>query len=110
MSYQIKRTPMFARQSGRLERKYASWPDDLTALLTELTENPVSGVSLGRGCYKVRVAIASKNRGKSGGARVITLVQIVGKTVLLLGVYDKSDRENLAPGELEMLLAAAGVR
>ncbi len=74
-----------------------------------LQTEPEQGTPLGRGCRKIRVAIASKNKGKSGGARVITLVQVVGETVLLLAVYDKSDRENLAPGELDALLAAAGL-
>ena len=63
---------------------------------------PEKGAPLGRGRRKIRVAIASKNRGKSGGARVITLVRVVA-------VYDKSDREDLAPGELDVLVAAAGL-
>ena len=109
MSYTVNQTPVFVRQSERLGRKYPSWSDDLTDLQAELTANPQAGNSLGRGCYKVRVAIASKNRGKSGGARVITLVQVIGETVLLLAVYDKSDRADLASGELDALLTAAGL-
>ena len=64
---------------------------------------------MGRGCYKIRFAITSKNRGKSGGARVVTCVKVVGETVYLLTVFDKADRENLADGELDFLLAEAGL-
>ena len=70
-----------------------------------LQDNSLQGDALGASCCKVRMAIAAKNKGKSGGARVITCVKIVGETVYLLTVYDKSDRENLAPGELDALLA-----
>jgi len=48
--------------------------------------------------------IASKGKGKSGGARVITHVKIVEDTVYLLSVYDKSDKEELNQGELESFL------
>ena len=109
MSYRLVQTPGFARQSRRLDRKYPSWPDDLAGLLAELAENPLAGSALERGCYKVRVAIASKGKGKSGEGRVITLVKQIGETILLLAVYDKSERENLAPGELDVLLAATGL-
>ncbi len=109
MSYRILQTPGFERQSRQLARRYRSWPDDLQALLEKLTADPRQGDALGRSCYKVRLGIAAKGKGKSGGARVITVVKQVGEYVLLLAVYDKSDRANLAPGELEALLAAAGL-
>lgn len=86
-----------------------SWADDFIGLLGSLQTMPVQGDALGRGCYKVRLAIASKGKGKSGGARVITYVKVVGETVYLLTVYDKSEREDLAPGELDDLLTAAGL-
>ena len=109
MSYEILQTPGFGRQSRQLARRYRSWPDDLQGLLDRLAAQPQQGDSLGRGCYKVRLAIAAKSKGKSGGARVITLVKQVGTRVILLAVYDKSDRADLAPGELDGLLAAAGL-
>ena len=62
------------------------------------------GSSLGQNCYKVRLAICSKGAGKSDGARVITLVQVQNEQVLLLTIYDKADRADLRPGELQELL------
>ena len=81
----------------------------MDALAESLQTAPEQGTALGSGCRKIRVAVASKSKGKSGGARVITLVKQVGTRVILLAVYDKSDRADLAPGELDDLLAAAGL-
>ena len=77
-----------------------------------LCENPLQGVDLGGGLHKVRMAITSKGKGKSGGARVITLVALVSAEeggVLLLTMYDKSERENISDKELMDLKAEAGL-
>ena len=92
----------------RLRKKYPSLNADLAALLDTLRRTPQIGDSLGRGCYKVRLAIASKGQGKSGGARVIILVVLTRQHVRMLTIFDKSDRENLAPGELDALLEDEG--
>lgn len=34
------------------------------------------GTPLKNNCYKIRLAIASKHKGKSGGARVITYLHV----------------------------------
>ena len=49
--------------------------DDYDAFLTGLEQDPYQGTSLGKGVRKVRMAIASKGKGKSGGARVITYIR-----------------------------------
>jgi mRNA-degrading endonuclease RelE of RelBE toxin-antitoxin system len=41
--------------------------------------------------YKIRLAIKSKGKGKSGGARVIPYVMTDDKEVYLLTIYDKSE-------------------
>lgn len=77
---------------------------DLAVLFESLEENPIQGTSLGRNCYKIRLAISSKGKGKSGGARLITNFVIAEETVYLLSIYDKSDKENLTDKELDILL------
>jgi len=62
------------------------------------------GVSSGHDCYKIRLAIKSKGKGKSGGARVITYVKIVDGNVFLLTIYDKSDRDTITEKELLALI------
>lgn len=109
MSYSIIFSKRFLRQVRRLNRKYRSFADDLQTLGDSLLLNPLQGAALGRNCYKVRMAIASKGKGKSGGARVITLVRVEAGRLILLTVYDKADRPDLAPGELDALLMEAGL-
>ena len=46
------------------------------------------------------MAIASKVRGKSGGARIISYLYIETETVYLLTMYDKSEKADLKPNEL----------
>ncbi|MDX2062813.1 MAG: type II toxin-antitoxin system RelE/ParE family toxin [Bacteroidia bacterium] len=82
-------------------------PSDLAALGNELQANPTQGVHLGRQVYKIRLAITSKGRGKSGGARVITLVVHVTTTVYLLTLYDKSDVSSLTDTEIDFLINQA---
>jgi hypothetical protein len=59
---------------------------------------------LAKNCYKIRVSIASKGKGKSSGARVITNFVVTDTTIYLLSVYDKSEKENLTDRELNELL------
>lgn len=59
------------------------------------------GIPMGHDCYKIRMAISSKGKGKSGGARVITFVQIIKTTIFLLSIYDKADIDNISDRELQ---------
>ena len=59
------------------------------------------GTPIGKDCFKIRLAIKSKSKGKSGGARVITCVKIIAKTVYLIAIYDKSDFENMNDSDLK---------
>lgn len=73
--------------------------------------DPVTGnESLGNELYKVRMAISDKNKGQSGGARVIIQVKIIDRVVYVLDVYDKSDTENKIITELNKLLKKAGLK
>ena len=104
MSYKVQSLSTFDRQAKRLTKKYPSLKSDLRSLFDSLQEEPTQGAALGKGCYKVRMAISSKKQGKSGGARVITFVKVTQEVVYLLALYDKSEKEDLAPGELDTYL------
>lgn len=97
----------FARGAKALRKKYPSFESDYETFLDELEKNPFSGESLGQHTYKNRMAIASKGKGKSGGARVITYnVQQSDDEVLitLMTIYDKSDIENVSDAYLRSLV------
>jgi len=66
----------------------------------------MQGQSIGNSCYKIRLAIESKGKGKSGGARVIIHVYLERGNIFLLTIYDKSEKENISEKELKLLLAS----
>ena len=105
MKYNVLTIPPFDRQLKRLVRKYPSLKAEYTALIEELRVTPQNGISLGNNCFKIRLAIASKGRGKSGGTRVITHFYIEHETVFLLAIYDKSEQADISDKELKELLS-----
>lgn len=105
MSYKVKFIPKFEKELKRLAKKFPSIKSDFSALLVSLKEDPSQGTSLGNECYKIRISIASKGKGKSGGARVITCFKLVHDTVYLLSIFDKSEQENITDKELRELLS-----
>ena len=107
MNYKIKTIPSFDRDLKILSKKYKSFKSDLSKLREILSNNPKSGIPIGNSCYKIRITIASKNKGKSGGARVITNVLSLNElegVIYLLAVYDKSEQENISDNEIKDLL------
>ena len=96
MNYKIIPTPPFEKELKRLSKKYKSIKPDLISLSNKLLSNPMLGVALGNNCYKIRMTISSKSKGKSAGARIITHIKIVDEEIFLLAIYDKSEAENIS--------------
>lgn len=72
-----------------------------------MSNNPLAGIDLGCGIRKIRMAIGSKNKGKSHGARVITYTYTVNETegvINLIYIYDKEERENISENEIKWLV------
>lgn len=104
MNYKIELTDNFKREAKKLIKKYASLRSEIAEIGDLLSQNPTLGTPLGNDVYKVRISIASKNKGKSGGARIITFVKIVNETVYLLSIYNKGERDSISDLELKQLL------
>jgi len=104
MSYNIIAVPTFKKELKKLAKKYHSLKSDLAALFETLEKDPTQGTALGNNCYKIRLAVSSKNKGKSSGARLITNFVITENTVFLISIYDKSEKESLSQKELQELL------
>ena len=108
----ISISPDFKRDFKHLAKKYASLRSDLNELMQSLWETPNQGTDLGQGFRKIRLAIASKGKGKSGGARIITYTLTLteeGIEITLLTIYDKSEKANVTRKELLAILAATGL-
>ena len=112
MNCRIDTTPDFARELKLLAKRYPSMRDDYRNFLDALRKSPLQGEPLGRHLRKVRFPIASKAKGKSGGARVIThtvLVESDGADITLVTIYDKSDQANITDKELKKLMKKNGL-
>lgn len=104
MSYEVIAVPKFGRELKKLAKKYPSIRIEFSELVKSLESNPNQGTLLGNNCYKIRLAIASKGKGASGGARVIINIVVSELTVYLLSIYDKSKKANITDKELIELL------
>ena len=106
MSYKIEISGRFEKEIKRLIKKFPSLKKEYASLIELLKEQPFQGAPIGNDCYKIRLAVSSKGRGQSGGARVITNVYVSKNTIYLLSIYDKSEQENISDKDLEKLLKA----
>jgi mRNA-degrading endonuclease RelE of RelBE toxin-antitoxin system len=104
MNYSVLAIPPFDKQLKRLAKKYPSLKKEFAELIVSLGQEPDQGTPLGNHCYKIRLAITSKGKGKSGGARVITYVQVIHHSVYLLAIYDKAEQTDIADSDLKNLL------
>jgi mRNA-degrading endonuclease RelE of RelBE toxin-antitoxin system len=100
MSYKIITSSSFDKELKSLVKKYPSLKEEYKTLFQSLENEAVKGIAIGNNCYKIRLAIRSKNTGKSGGARVITHVKIIKQTVYLLSIYDKSEQSAISDKEI----------
>ena len=104
MNYSVKTLAVFDREAKKLVKKYPSLKGELAQLIGSLSADPIQGIPLGKDCFKIRLAIKSKGKGKSGGARVITYVYVEGETVYLLSIYSKGDKDDISDAEIDVLL------
>ncbi len=103
----------FRREAKRLLKKYDSLRSELYELSESLSYEPRQGTALGNDIFKIRLAVKSKRKGKSGGVRVITRVmevhlRVEGRKretdIYLLSIYDKSDQENISDKRIKEIL------
>ena len=108
MSFEVKTTPHFEREAKILAKRYKSFKSDLKELVEDLAKDPKIGTELSPGLCKIRLAIVSKGKGKSGGARVITFTICSSESegrVYLVDVYDKSDYSTVSVPVLKKMIA-----
>lgn len=109
MGVSISYHKQFSKDAKRLTKKYRSFLKDLEIFVREIKLNPDLGIDLGNGVRKVRMAIASKGKGKSGGARIITYkkqtLQDGSCLLTFLTAYDKSETANVSDAFIEYLVS-----
>lgn len=112
MNFEIQTTNYFDAEAKRLAKRHRSFIDDLKDFQESLLANPYQGTELSPGIRKIRMAIGSKGRGKSGGTRVITLTYLVNAqdgVVILLLIYDKADASNIKKNVVHKIVEDLGL-
>lgn len=111
MNWTIDFTTEFSKGAKVLKKRYKSFMNDLEDFKDSIIKNPFQGSELVPGIRKVRMAIESKGKGKSGGARVITLTYYVSESegkVHFLIIYDKSDADTVDVKVVQEYVAELG--
>ena len=88
----------------RLLKKYLSLDADIKSLVLDLEKNPTIGTPLGANSYKIRLPISLKNKGKSGGAKIITYFITEDNELYLLSIYDKSEQSAISDKYIKSLI------
>ncbi|WP_243018434.1 MULTISPECIES: type II toxin-antitoxin system RelE/ParE family toxin [Candidatus Cardinium] len=104
MSYSIIFSFSFNNEIKHLIKKYPSLKEDIIKLIITLKKNPAQGIPLGNNIYKVRLSVTSKGKGKSGGIRIMTLVQTGENRLILFFIYNKGNRDSLSKKEIKELI------
>ncbi len=105
MNCKVFSTLRFEKELKRLVKKFPSLKSEFAELINKLQQTPDTGTSLGNNCYTIRIKIASKGKGKSGGGRVITHFYKKDNSVFLLTIYDKSEKESVTQSEVKEIIS-----
>lgn len=105
MIFETALTDIFMKEAKRLAKKYPSLKGEIIEFRSTLNENPRSGIPLGNSCFKNRLAIKSKGKGKSGGMRIITQVSEKTMRVYLLTIYDKSEQNTISERDIQSIIS-----
>jgi|AntRauMFilla1563_2_1112583.scaffolds.fasta_scaffold80783_1 mRNA-degrading endonuclease RelE of RelBE toxin-antitoxin system len=98
MASKVILTESFKKDAKKIAKKHKSIGNDIKLVIEKLEDDPYLGDRIGVQSYKIRFAIKSKGRGKSGGGRLITYINISAESkiendqiyIYLVAVYDKS--------------------
>lgn len=104
MKFDVFTSSLFDKEFKKLCKKHKSAKSDIITFVETLKTNPIQGIPIGSDCYKIRIAITSKGKGKSGGARLITNIRVVNEKIYLLSIYDKSEQDSISEKQLEAVL------
>jgi len=108
MSYTIIEHPKFSKLVKKISKKYKTIDKDIEIAKKILSVEPdqmtdyVPGFA--RQIGKFRMPISGWNIGKSGGCRIIFHKHDNSKTIRLLFIYSKSEKEDVSNEEIESIL------
>ncbi len=77
--------------------------DELARVQALLLARPDAGKTIPQSCGLRKLRVAAKGHGKRGGARIIYYWVIARDRILLLDIYAKNEKDDLAPAEIRHL-------
>lgn len=110
MSVSVFYTQVFESKYKRFKKKFQSIETDLKMFVDRLPQT--TGTDLGNGIYKYRLSVKSKNKGKSGGFRIISFEILLSenhKRINLITIYDKSEQATITKKEISEILKLEGL-
>jgi len=96
-------SPIFIKKANQLKKKHFSLINDLSELESILLKNPKTGTDLGNGIFKIRLAVKSKGKGKNGGYRIITYLQVENE-INMIYIYDKSEEATITKKDIQKII------
>lgn len=96
--------PHFLKQLKRHLKKHRDLKEALFSHLEHF--NKVQAVSLGHRIYKMRLALKSLTRGKSGSFRLVVLLVEVDNIIVPVAIYFKGEQTDISQREINDHLEA----
>lgn len=112
MKFDIIPTPSLGKALKALTKRHRSIKQYIEKFSESLQNNPFQGDELSPGIRKIRMAISSKGKGKSGGARIITYTVVFAENngeVYLQDIYDKTDFSTIDLSVIQKRVAELGL-
>jgi mRNA-degrading endonuclease RelE of RelBE toxin-antitoxin system len=105
----IDLTPEYKQNLRELSKRFRSIRSDVQPIIELLQQGNILGDRIGSigedyVVYKVRIRNSNIQKGKSAGYRLIYQVES-STSILLLTIYSKSDREDIAANEILDIVA-----
>ncbi len=104
MNFNIILTDSFSNHVKQLAKKYLSIKEDYKNFFRICQKIFHQEYTFVKKNLKIKMNIASKIKGKSGGAGVITCLKIEDKRITLLDMYDQKKKDTLTDKEPIALL------
>ena len=107
MKNSIVTTSFFESRYKRFKKKFPTIENEMEDLKNILLENPKTGTLITQNVYKIRLASTDKNKGKSGGFRIITYLieeKETGFEINLMLIYDKSEDSSFDKNYIKKLI------
>ncbi|MFH1005613.1 MAG: type II toxin-antitoxin system RelE/ParE family toxin [Bacteroidota bacterium] len=104
LKLKVVKTDYFYKLVKNLTKKYRNIENDIDDFLDNIDDLKDLGIPLGHNIYKARIKNTDNNKGKSGGYRLITYLQLKENELTLIYIYSKSELENISESVLDNII------